>query len=88
MKKLILAGAVMACLFMGVTAYSEVKHPHLLAADEAATKAIAELDTAQKDNPKGDLGGHAKKAKELLAQARNEIQAAIDDANKEEGKKK
>jgi hypothetical protein len=47
------------------------------------------IDAAQKAN-EFDLGGHAAKAKDLLAQAESELKQAMEEAkekSKEEGKK-
>lgn len=88
MKKFILAGAVAALLLTGVAAYAHPKHPNLVDAHELIVKAMGRIDDAQKDNPKGDLGGHAAKAKELLTQAEVEIKAAIEEADKTEAKSK
>jgi hypothetical protein len=55
-------------------------HPNIIAAREDASHAIAKLKAAQKAN-EYDLGGHAKKAEDLLNEAVEEMKlaAAADD---------
>ncbi len=57
------------------------KHPNIGAAHNHVKQAIEKLTAAQRAN-EYDLGGHATKAKELLAQADKEIAAAREAANK------
>ncbi len=59
---------------------SKEKHPHLAAAQEEMVKAWQKLVEAQKAND-WDMDGHAQKAKELIAQAAQEVKAAADAAN-------
>lgn len=80
MKKIILAVVLGALLGAGVMAYAHPKHPNLAAAHNLVLKAIDRLDAAQKAN-EFDLGGHAAKAKDLLAQAEGEIKQAAEEAN-------
>ncbi|HEV2111033.1 MAG TPA: hypothetical protein VGT99_06750 [Gammaproteobacteria bacterium] len=80
MKKIILAVVLGALLGAGVMAYAKPKHPNLAAAHNLVLKAIDRLDAAQKAN-EFDLGGHAAKAKDLLAQAEGEIKQATEEAN-------
>ncbi len=56
------------------------RHGNLARAQESIQGAWNWVDTAQRDNHY-HLGGHAEKAKELLAQASQEIQAAADAAD-------
>lgn len=56
-------------------------HPNLVAADKLCAQAFAKLEAAQVAN-EYDLGGHAKKAKELIKQAQDEIKLATTAANK------
>lgn len=56
-------------------------HPNLAAADRLCMQAITKLEAAQVAN-EFDLGGHAKKAKELLAQAQEQIRLATRAASK------
>ena len=79
MKKIILAAVLGAMLGAGVMAVAAGKHPNLNEAHKLVLKAIDKLDAAQKAN-EYDLGGHAAKAKDLLAQAEVEIKAARGDA--------
>jgi hypothetical protein len=56
------------------------KHGNLRAAQEFIQQAWDKVDVAQKDNH-DELGGHASKAKELLAQAGEELKLAAEAAN-------
>ena len=56
-------------------------HPNLVAADRLCAQAYAKLEAAQVAN-EYDLGGHAKKAKDLLKQAQDEIKLATQAATK------
>jgi len=79
MKKIILAAVLGALLGAGAV-YAAGKHPNLNEAHNLVLKAIDKLDAAQKAN-EYDLGGHAAKAKDLLAQAEGEIKQAKEAAN-------
>jgi len=63
-------------------------HPNLMAADKLCAQAFAKLEAAQVAN-EYDLGGHAKKAKDLIKQAQDEIKLATTaaDAKKDPTKK-
>jgi hypothetical protein len=52
-------------------------HPNIIAAREDASHAINKLRNAQKAN-EYDLGGHAKRAEELLVQAIEEMRLAAE----------
>jgi hypothetical protein len=56
------------------------KHPHLAAAQRAASNAYNKIVEAQQAN-EWDLGGHAQKAKELLEQVNNELKQAAEVSN-------
>jgi hypothetical protein len=56
------------------------KHGNMRAAQQLIHEAWLKVDTAQHDN-NYNLGGHAGRAKELLAQASSEIKASAEDAN-------
>ena len=56
------------------------KHPNLAAAQHLTTQAYDKIVAAQNAN-EFDLGGHAKKARELLEQANRELKAAAEFAN-------
>ena len=56
-------------------------HPNLMAADKLCAQAFAKLEAAQAAN-EYDLGGHAKKAKDLIKQAQDEIKLATVAATK------
>ena len=60
---------------------SKNRHPNLAAAQRACDSAIRKVTAAQTAN-EWDMGGHAKKAKELLTQASAEIKEAALAANK------
>lgn len=57
------------------------RHPNLAAAQRLIDQAIGRIDAAQQAN-EFDMGGHAAKAKELLAHANEEIKQAAMDANR------
>jgi hypothetical protein len=59
---------------------SSARHPNLAAAQRLCADAFAKIDAAQKAN-EWDMGGHAKRAKELLIQASDEIKQAALAAN-------
>jgi len=61
------------------------RHPNLAAAQRQCEQALAKTTEAQQAN-EWDLGGHAKKAKELLDEANKELKEAAQFANKN-GKK-
>ena len=56
------------------------RHPNLAEAQHLLAQANNYIVTAQKDN-RYDLHGHAQKARELLAQASDELKRAAEDAN-------
>jgi hypothetical protein len=56
------------------------KHGNMRAAQEYIQQVWRKVDEAQKDN-NYNLGGHAGRAKELLAQASEEIKLSAEDAN-------
>jgi hypothetical protein len=60
---------------------SKGKHPNLAAAQRLTAQAFAKITAAQEDN-EFDMQGHAKKAKDLLDQANNELKQAAGAANK------
>ena len=80
-KQLVLALSVAAAVVTSVMAGPMAHHPNLIAAREDAEHAIQKLRNAQKAN-EYDLGGHAKKAEELLAQAIEEMKQAAKTDNK------
>ncbi len=60
---------------------SAARHPNLAAAQRLSRQAWQKILDAQKAN-EWDLGGHAKKAKELLDQVNAELKLATEAANK------
>jgi hypothetical protein len=57
------------------------RHPNLAAAQRFTEQAMNKLSAAQSAN-EFDMGGHAQKAKDLLARANDEIVAAASVANR------
>ena len=92
MKKLIVAALLGLFVGAGVTAFAHEneggkhKHGNLQAAMEMIHHAEKRIDAAQKAN-EFDLGGHAQKAKDFLAQAESELKAAGVKADEDEDKK-
>lgn|GEM_PF-1364534 len=93
MKKFIVAALLGIFVGAGITAFAHEgeggkhKHPNLQAAMEMIHHASKRIDAAQKAN-EFDLGGHAQKAKDLLAQAENELKAAGVKASEDEDEDK
>ncbi len=56
------------------------RHPNLAAAQRLTQQAFEKITAAQEAN-EWDLQGHAKRAKELLDQANNELKQAAEAAN-------
>jgi hypothetical protein len=63
-----------------VTNISPQRHPNLAAAQQLSAQAWEKVEAAQVAN-EWDLGGHAKKAKELLDQVNAELKLAAETAN-------
>ena len=57
------------------------RHPNLAEAQRLMVKANEAIATAQKDN-RYDMHGRATKARQLLAQASEELKAAAEEANR------
>ncbi len=78
---LVLVGASVV-LFADAPAVTvdQSRHGNLARAQRSIQAAWSSINTAQRDN-RYHLGGHAEKAKELLAQANQEIQYAADSAD-------
>ena len=71
----------LVALPLGVWAGGALKgHPHLEAARNALNTADTKIAEAQKAN-EFDLGGHAAKAKEAIASAKEELRLAAETAN-------
>jgi len=60
---------------------SASRHPNLAAAQRACGRAFDRIAAAQQAN-EWDMGGHAKRAKELIIQASDEIKQAALTANR------
>jgi len=88
MKKIITTGLLAALMLVGFVAAAVPAVPNLEAAHTLVLQAIQRIDAAQKANERGDLGGHASKAKDLLMQAEHELHSAAEEANKPDNKKK
>lgn len=56
------------------------RHPNLRAAQDLINQAFDRITAAQEAN-EWDMGGHAARAKELLAQAKEQIRLAAEAAN-------
>lgn len=56
------------------------RHPNLAEAQHLVAQANDYISSAQKDN-RYDMHGHARKARELLVQASDELKRAAEDAN-------
>lgn len=56
------------------------RHPNLAEAQRFIAKANEAIAVAQRDN-RYDMHGHASKARQLLAEASEEVKAAAEDAN-------
>jgi len=85
MKKSIIAAATVLLLtstvLMAQGKVSASRHPNLAAAQKFCADAIRKIEVAQKAN-EWDMGGHAKKASALLAEAEAELKEAALAANK------
>ncbi len=57
------------------------RHPNLAAAQRLIDQAMGRIDAAQQAN-EFDMGGHAARAKDLLARANEEIKQAAMEANR------
>lgn len=84
-RKLVLGSLFsLGILAGGVTVAQNVnphRHPNLAAAQRLIDQAIGRIDAAQQAN-EFDMGGHAARAKDLLARANEEIKQAAIDANR------
>ena len=60
---------------------SAARHPNLAAAQKFSQQAFEKVSAAQQAN-EFDMQGHAKKAKELLQEANNELKMAAEAANR------
>jgi hypothetical protein len=77
MKNLVAAFVLGGALVGGGMAFAgKGKHPNLMAAEKDIKMAIQKLKAAQTAN-EYDLGGHAKKAEDFLAQAEGEVGQAM-----------
>lgn len=79
MNKLKLAVFLSSAIFAG-SAFADgrdIAHPNLRDAYQKCNQAIGHLDNAYQHNEnRGAFGGHAERAKELLQQAKHEIEEA------------
>lgn len=84
LSKVILCAAVLTA---GAAAFAQTpvnvskSHGNLRSAQELINQAIDRIDDAQVNN-NDQLGGHAQRAKDLLAQASAEVKLAAEAANK------
>jgi hypothetical protein len=86
-KTVLLAAALATTAAVSVSSFAgpEAGHPNIIAARQDAEHAINKMQQAQKAN-EYDMGGHAKKAEELLAQAVEEMKQAAMADNKHDKK--
>jgi hypothetical protein len=88
-SKRVFAPIIVSLLLIGGIAIAEQpaqnvskgKHPNLAAAQRLTNQAFEKISAAQQAN-EWDMQGHAKKAKDLLDQANNELKQAAQAANK------
>jgi hypothetical protein len=82
-RKLALGAALGLGLVAGgvIVAQDPHRNPNLAEAQRMIDQAIGKLDEAQKVNH-DDMEGHAERAKDLLGQARGEIRAAAEAADR------
>jgi hypothetical protein len=83
MKRLLLSAVLLGGIATAkkpVENVSGKKHPNIAAAQRLSEQAFQKLTAAQEAN-EFDMGGHAKKAKELLEQANQEMKLAAEAAN-------
>jgi hypothetical protein len=89
MKRVLLTSVVGSALLISGVALAQRpkenispgRHPNLAAAQRFCRQAWDKVQAAQEAN-EWDLGGHAKKAKELLDQADAELKLAAETANR------
>jgi len=84
MKKSIIAASLLLLTSTVLVAQGKVsasRHPNLAAAQKFCADAIRKVEAAQQAN-EWDMGGHAKKANALLAEAEAELKEAALAANK------
>ncbi|MBI3395044.1 MAG: hypothetical protein HY042_04345 [Spirochaetia bacterium] len=81
MKKILMAALLAVSFGAGIVVAQIGKHPNLAAALNHLKQAEAKIVDAQKAN-EYDLGGHAKKAKDLIDQAKGELEKAANAASK------
>ena len=87
MKKLLISGTAGLALAAGALIFAQGpmvnignRHPNLRAAQQSMAESFRYIERAQGAN-RGRLGGHAERAKALLAQASQELRMAADYAN-------
>jgi apolipoprotein N-acyltransferase len=87
-KRIVLIGIALCAAFaLGAMVFAQAprvtvgdRHGNMRAAQELIQQAWEKVDVAQQDN-NYNLGGHAGKAKDLLAQASEQIKQAAEAAN-------
>ena len=87
-KLLVVLGFVMLLSVMTLQAApvssTELGHPNLIKAQQMLDNAVQKIEQAQKAN-EFDMAGHASKAKDLIAQASNELKLAATAATENKG---
>jgi hypothetical protein len=94
-KRLLITTVLSAAVFCGTATLAQTPvqnvdrktHPNLAQAQSLVVQANTYIETAQRDG-KYDMGGHAEKARQLLAQANEELKLAAEAANISVKKKK
>ncbi len=89
MRRFVLTSVVGSALLLGGAALAQRpkenvspgRHPNLAAAQRLCRQAWEKVQAAQEAN-EWDMAGHAKKAKDLLDQASEELKAAAEAANR------
>lgn len=89
MRRLIVSSVVGSALLIGAVALAQRpkenvspgRHPNIAAAQRLCRQAWEKVTAAQEAN-EWDMNGHAKKAKELLDEASNELKLAAEAANR------
>ncbi len=89
LKRFALPGCVAVCCVLAHAQAPSVtvdasRHGNLAAAQDELVQAYVRISEAQRDNS-SHLGGHAQRAKELMAQASQEIGLAADQADANQG---
>jgi len=80
-SKFLLGSILCVASFAGGVLAQGPRHPNLMAAQDLINQAFDRISAAQQAN-EWDMGGHAARAKALLAQAKEQIRLATMAANR------